>query len=99
MPHAEIRVRREPYYRLDATTQGMQRLGFEIVPRAHPAAGNVLVLWNRKAGRDDANGTASWNFPNFATLIGVPITWSVCALDSTTGAFTGAFTDPLRQNP
>lgn len=50
-------------------------------------------------GLVDANGTASWNFPNFATLIGVPITWSVCALDSTTGAFTGAFTDPLRQNP
>lgn len=58
MPHAEIRIRREPYYRLDAITQGMKRLGFEIVPRAVPAPGNVLVLWNRKAGRDDADATA-----------------------------------------
>ena len=58
MPQAEIRIRREPYYRLDAITQGMQRLGFEIVPRVGPAPGNVLVLWNRKAGRDDANATA-----------------------------------------
>lgn len=39
MPHAEIRIRREPYYRLDAVTQGMTRLGFEIVPRAVPAPG------------------------------------------------------------
>lgn len=58
MPHAEIRIRREPYYRLDAITQGMKRLGFEIVPRAVPAPGNVLVLWNRKAGRDDTDATA-----------------------------------------
>lgn len=58
MPHAEIRIRREPYYRLDAITQGMKRLGFEIVPHARPAPGNVLVLWNRKAGRDDTDATA-----------------------------------------
>ena len=58
MPQAEIRIRREPYYRLDAITQGMNRLGFEIVPHARPAPGNVLVLWNRKAGRDDTDATA-----------------------------------------
>lgn len=58
MPRAEIRIRREPYYRSDAITQGMKRLGFEIVPRAVPAPGNVLVLWNRKAGRDDTDATA-----------------------------------------
>lgn len=58
MPHAEIRIRREPYYRSDAITQGMKRLGFEIVPHARPAPGNVLVLWNRKAGRDDTDATA-----------------------------------------
>jgi len=58
MPQAEIRIRREPYYRLDAITQGMNRLGFEIVPHARPAPGNVLVLWNRKIGRDDADAEA-----------------------------------------
>ena len=58
MPHAEIRIRREPYYRLGAITQGVKRLGFEIVPRAVPGPGNVLVLWNRKAGRDDTDATA-----------------------------------------
>lgn len=58
MPQAEIRIRREPYYRLDAITQGVKRLGFESVPRATPAPGNVLVLWNRKTGRDDADATA-----------------------------------------
>lgn len=58
MPHAEIRIRREPYYRLDAITQGMKRIGFEIVPHARPAPGNVLVLWNRKAGRDDTDAAA-----------------------------------------
>lgn len=58
MPHAEIRIRREPYYRLDSITAGMRRLGYEIVSRAPAAPGNVLVLWNRKAGRDDADATA-----------------------------------------
>ncbi len=55
---AEIRIRREPHYRLESITAGMRRLGYEIVSRAPAAPGNVLVLWNRKAGRDDADATA-----------------------------------------
>ena len=58
MPNAEIRIRREPYYRSEAITAGMRRLGYEIVPSVRPAPGNVLVLWNRKTGRDDADATA-----------------------------------------
>lgn len=55
---AEIRIRREPHYRLESITAGMRRLGYEIVPRAPAAPGNVLVLWNRKAGQDDRDATA-----------------------------------------
>lgn len=58
MPSAEVRIRPEPYYRRQAVVDGLSRLGYRIEARVPAAPGNLLVLWNRKAGRDDNDAAA-----------------------------------------
>jgi len=54
MSLAVVRIRKEPHYRRGAFEQGLQRVGFTISDTASPKApGDVLVLWNRKAGADE----------------------------------------------
>jgi hypothetical protein len=57
MSIAVIKVRKEPHYRRAAIESGLKRLGYTIADeRSQPAApADLLVLWNRKAGAEEAS--------------------------------------------
>jgi hypothetical protein len=50
---AVIMLRDDPHYRRDAFAKGLRRVGFEIMQQGSPGPSSVLVLWNRKAGREE----------------------------------------------
>lgn len=48
-------IRKEPYYRRQSFEDGLRRVGFKLVDKLVPAGPeDWLVIWNRKAGRDEA---------------------------------------------
>ncbi|MCC6785497.1 MAG: hypothetical protein IT457_21780 [Planctomycetes bacterium] len=47
----------------------------------------------------DAQGEAAWAFPNFATVLGVPIHWCVFSIAPLTSAWSRAYSDTITQNP
>ena len=51
MPTACVRIRTVPVFRFAAFSDGLARVGYQIVPRPleRPAPGDVLVIWNRRA--------------------------------------------------
>ncbi len=52
---AVLKIRREPVYRREAFEKGLRRVGFALMEKATPTdASDWLVLWNRKAGADEA---------------------------------------------
>ena len=56
MPRAYLKLRAEPFYRRDAFEQGLKRLGYTLerdyfVPESRD---DLLVLWNLKAGEEEA---------------------------------------------
>lgn len=56
---ADVRIRREPYYRREAIEQGLKRLGYAVGACSKPKQPHdALVLWGRKNGADDAAATA-----------------------------------------
>jgi hypothetical protein len=59
MPIAVVQIRAEPVYRNDAFVKGLGRHGYKMSPaHTNPTdSRDLLVLWNRKRGADDAKAT------------------------------------------
>lgn len=58
MPNAAIRIRPEPFYRREAIEGGLRRVGYTISSIAEPQSpDDLLVIWNRKRGKDDEDAT------------------------------------------
>lgn len=60
MSIAVLCIRPEPFYRSEAFTKGLQRLGYTISRRTNPdptirpsSRDDLLVLWNKKRGHDE----------------------------------------------
>ena len=60
MSVAVLCIRPEPFYRSEAFTKGLQRLGYTISRRTNPdptirpsSRDDLLVLWNKKRGHDE----------------------------------------------
>ncbi len=53
MRQACLLVRDLPHYRRDAFAAGLTAVGFSVSKSPKPAAGNVLVIWNRYGTNDD----------------------------------------------
>lgn len=62
MKTAVLQIRKEPFYRREAFESGLRKVGYTITDRM-PLEGprdpsDLLVLWNRKRGLDEANAEA-----------------------------------------
>ena len=60
MSTAVLCIRPEPHYRCNAFTEGLKRLGYDIIHRQNPdprfrpsGRDDLLVLWNKKRGHDE----------------------------------------------